>query len=182
MGESVKVLEGAIDQLAEGTEITAVEKAEITVEAAAGGSLTDLHKIIQAFQLEQQDYRTFSALTLAYIGDCVFDLVIRTVVIYHSKKAVNDLHKKAIKFVKAESQALMIQGLLDEEILTEEERSVYKRGRNTKSHTSAKNASIAAYRKATGFEALIGYLYVTGQMERILELTKAGLKYLDAVL
>lgn len=143
---------------------------------------SDLEKIIHAFELETQDYRNYSALTLAYIGDCVFELVIRTVVIHHSKKAVNDLHKKAIKFVKAESQALMIQGLLDEELLTEEERNVYKRGRNTKSHTSAKNASIAAYRKATGFEALIGYLYVTNQMERILELTKAGLKYVEATL
>ena len=143
---------------------------------------SDLEKIIHSFELETQDYRNYSALTLAYIGDCVFELVIRTVVIHHSKKAVNDLHKKAIKFVKAESQALMIQGLLDEELLTEEERNVYKRGRNTKSHTSAKNASIAAYRKATGFEALIGYLYVTNQMERILELTKAGLKYVEATL
>jgi ribonuclease-3 family protein len=144
--------------------------------------MSDLGKIMQAFELEDQDYRTYSALTLAYIGDCVFELVIRTVVIHHSKKAVNDLHKKAIKFVKAESQALMMQGLLDDELLTEEERNVYKRGRNTKSHTSAKNASIAAYRKATGFEALIGYLYVTNQMERILELTKAGLKYVEATL
>ena len=143
---------------------------------------SDLHKIMEAFELEEQDYRTFSALTLAYIGDCVFELVIRTVVIYHSKKAVNDLHKKAIKFVKAESQALMMQGLMDEDILTEEEKNIYKRGRNTKSHTSAKNASIADYRKATGFEAMIGYLYVTGQMERILELTKAGLKYVEATL
>ena len=143
---------------------------------------SDLHKIKEAFELEEQDYRAFSALTLAYIGDCVFDLVIRTVVIYHSKKAVNDLHKKATKFVKAESQALMIQGLMDEDILTEEEKNVYKRGRNTKSHTSAKNASIADYRKATGFEAMIGYLYVTEQMERILELTKAGLKYVEATL
>jgi ribonuclease-3 family protein len=144
--------------------------------------MSDLGKIMQAFELEAQDYRTFSALTLAYIGDCVFELVVRTVVIHHSKKAVNDLHKKAIKFVKAESQALMIQGLLDEEILTEDEINIYKRGRNTKSHTSAKNASIAAYRKATGFEALIGYLYVTNQMERILELTKAGLKFVEATL
>ena len=71
---------------------------------------------------------------------------------------------------------------LEYHILTEEEKSVYKRGRNTKSHTSAKNASIAAYRKATGFEALIGYLYITDQMERILELTKAGLKYVEAAL
>ena len=144
--------------------------------------MSDLGKIMQFFELEEQDYRTFSALTLAYIGDCVYELVVRTVVIHHSKKAVNDLHKKAIKFVKAESQALMMQGLLDEEILTEEEITIYKRGRNTKSHTSAKNASIAAYRKATGFEALIGYLYVTNQMERILELTKAGLKYVEATL
>jgi ribonuclease-3 family protein len=144
--------------------------------------MSDLGKIMQAFELEAQDYRTFSALTLAYIGDCVFELVVRTVVIHHSKKAVNDLHKRAIKFVKAESLALMIQGLLDEEILTEDEINIYKRGRNTKSHTSAKNASIAAYRKATGFEALIGYLYVTNQMERILELTKAGLKFVEATL
>ncbi len=132
-----------------------------------------------AFGLEAQDYRSFSALTLAYIGDCVFDLVIRTVVIFKSHKQVNDLHKKTTRFVKAETQAVMIQALLDNDILTEEEKAVYKRGRNTKSHTIAKNASVAAYRKATGFEAVLGYLYVTGQMERILELTKAGLNYTD---
>lgn len=147
-----------------------------------GESITDLDKIKVSFGLEEQDYRTFNSLTLAYIGDCVFDLVIRTVVIYHSKKAVNDLHKKATKFVKAESQALMIQGILEEDILTEEEKNVYKRGRNTKSHTSAKNASIASYRRATGFEALVGYLYVTDQMDRILELTHIGLKYVEAEL
>ena len=145
-------------------------------------TLTDLDKIIQAFELSEQDYRNYPALTLAYIGDCVFDLVIRTVVIFKSHKQVNDLHKKTTRFVKAETQAVMIQGLLDGEILTEEERSVYKRGRNTKSHTCAKNASIVAYRKATGFEAVLGYLYVTGQMERILELTKIGLSYTDLIL
>ena len=140
-------------------------------------SLTDLDKIIQAFELSEQDYRSYPALTLAYIGDCIYDLVIRTAVIYKSHKQVNDLHKKAIRYVKAETQALMIQGLLEKDVLTEEERSVYKRGRNTKSHTVAKNASVAAYRKATGFEAVLGYLYVTRQMERILELTKLGLSY-----
>ncbi|MBO5347629.1 MAG: hypothetical protein J6A45_05805, partial [Lachnospiraceae bacterium] len=84
---------------------------------------------------------------------------------------------KATRFVKAETQAVMVQGLWDNDMLTEEEKAVYKRGRNTKSHTSAKNASIGAYRKATGFEAVLGYLYVTGQMERILELTKAGVAF-----
>ncbi len=142
-------------------------------------TLTDLNRIMDAFALPKQDWRQFSALTLAYIGDCVFDLVIRTAVIFKYQKQVNDLHKKTVRFVNAETQAVMIQGLMDHEILTEEERSVYKRGRNTKSHTVAKNASVAAYRKATGFEALLGYLYVTGQMERILELTKIGLDYTD---
>lgn len=142
-------------------------------------TLTDLDKIIQAFELSEQDYRSYPALTLAYIGDCIYDLVIRTVVIHKSHKQVNDLHKKATRYVKAETQAIMIQGLMDNDILTEEERSVYKRGRNTKSHTVAKNASVAAYRKATGFEAVFGYLYVTRQMERILELTKIGLTYTD---
>lgn len=145
-------------------------------------ALTDLDRMIQAFELTEQDYRSYPALTLAYIGDCVFDLVIRTIVIFKSHKQVNDLHKKTIRFVKAETQAVMMQGLLDNELLTEEEKNVYKRGRNTKPHTSAKNASIAAYRKATGFEAVMGYLYVTGQMERILELTKIGLTYTDFVL
>ncbi|MBR2038482.1 MAG: ribonuclease III [Lachnospiraceae bacterium] len=142
-------------------------------------TLTDLDKIIQAFELTEQDYRSYPALTLAYIGDCIYDLVIRTIVVYKSHKQVNDLHKKATSYVKAETQAVMIQGLMDNDILTEEERSVYKRGRNTKSHTVAKNASVAAYRKATGFEAVLGYLYVTRQMERILELTKIGLTYAE---
>lgn len=141
-------------------------------------ALTDLQRIMNAFDLEEQDCRSFSALTLAYIGDSVFELVIRTMVIYQSKKSVNDLHKKTTNVVKAESQAAMIQGLLEHELLTEEEKAIYKRGRNSKPHTVAKNASVADYRKATGFEALLGYLYVTGQMERILELTKAGMDYL----
>ncbi len=143
---------------------------------------SDLQRIMQEFTLEKQDYRSFSALTLAYIGDAVFDLVIRTVVVMRSHKQVNDLHKKTTRFVKAETQAVIIQGLLDHEILTEEEKAVYKRGRNTKSHTVAKNASVAAYRKATGFEAVLGYLYLTGQMERILELAKIGISYTDLTL
>ena len=143
------------------------------------GSLSDLQKIMSSFSLKMQDYHSIHALTLAYIGDCVFDLVIRTAVVLGSLRQVNDLHKKTTRFVKAETQAELMQVLLDQEILTEEEKAVYKRGRNTKSHTVAKNASVAAYRKATGFEAMIGYLYLTGQMERILILTKTAIDALD---
>ena len=156
---------------------------EESVNASADFENTEngdgLVQIMQAFDLSKQDYRSFNALTLAYIGDAIFDLVIRTVVIFRSHKQVNELNKKTTRFVKAETQAVMIQGLLDDALLTEEEKAVYKRGRNTKSHTVAKNASVAAYRKATGFEAVLGYLYVTGQMGRILELTKAGVRYTD---
>lgn len=144
-------------------------------------SVTDYDRILQHFELTEKDYRTYPALTLAYIGDGVFDVVIRTVVILKSGKQVNDLHRQTSRIVKAETQAAMIQGLLDNELLTEEEKSIYKRGRNTRSHTVAKNASVADYRKATGFEAVMGYLYLTRQTERILELTTKGFAYAGIV-
>jgi ribonuclease-3 family protein len=90
---------------------------------------------------------------------------------------VNKLNKKTSSIVKAESQSAMI-GVI-EPMLSEHEEAVYKRGRNAKSYTSAKNASIGDYRRATGFEALMGYLYLSGQYERMMELVKAGLESLE---
>ncbi|MFL0249220.1 Mini-ribonuclease 3 [Clostridium neuense] len=105
-------------------------------------------------------------LVLAFIGDAVYENFIR---IYLVDKNVNmnvhKLHVKAIGFVKAHAQSEFMKKLLEE--LTEEEISIYKRGRNAKSGTSPKNADICEYRTATGFEALIGYLYITEQMERL---------------
>ena len=117
---------------------------------------------------------TYSPLTLAYIGDAVYELVIRTVVVTSGNAQVNKLHKKSSDLVKAETQAKMIK-LLKEE-LTDEEMTIYKRGRNAKSYTSAKNASMSDYRNATGFEALMGYLYLTSQSERMEQLIKLGLE------
>ena len=141
-------------------------------------SLLDLIK--QSFELKEVDIRAYSPLTLAYIGDCVYDLVIRTVVVERGNEPANKLHKKTVAYVKAQTQAAMIEALLPE--LSEEELSVYKRGRNAKSYTSAKNASVGDYRKATGLEALMGYLYLTGQEARIMELIKTGLKELSMTL
>ncbi len=141
-------------------------------------SLLDLIK--QSFELKEVDIRAYSPLTLAYIGDCVYDLVIRTVVVERGNEPANKLHKKTVAYVKAQTQAAMIEALLP--YLTEEEEAVYKRGRNAKSYTSAKNASIGDYRKATGMEALVGYLYLTGQEARIMELIKTGLKELSMTL
>lgn len=118
-----------------------------------------------------------SPLTLAFIGDCIFDLVVRTIVVENGNAPVNKLHNRAAHYVKAPSQMIMLNLIKDE--LTEEEMAVYKRGRNAKSYTSAKNASIGEYRVATGFEALIGYLYLNQQFERALYLLHLGIERFD---
>lgn len=130
--------------------------------------MTILEAIKRQFQCDEIDIRTYSPLTLAYIGDAIYDLVIRTIVVERGNRSANNLHKKTVAYVNARVQARMIDAL--EDVLTEEERSVYHRGRNAKSYTSAKNASIIEYRKATGLEALCGYLYLQGQQERMLYL------------
>ena len=102
---------------------------------------------------------TMSPLVLAYLGDTVFESHIREYLITKNiNKKVNDLHKSAVKYVNAKAQATIIHNIEDQ--LTEDELRIYKRGRNQKSHTSPKNADIIDYKHATGFEALIGYLYL----------------------
>lgn len=129
--------------------------------------------ICEKFQVKEQDIRTYSPLTLAYIGDGVYELVIRTVIVGKGNCPVNKLHRKSSSLVKASAQAKLIHSIMEE--LTEEEKIVYKRGRNAKSYTTAKNATMTDYRTATGLEALVGYLYLTEQMERLLTLIKTGL-------
>lgn len=136
-------------------------------------SVTILEAIKREFACKEVDIRTYSPLTLAYIGDAIYDLVIRTIVVERGNTSANNLHKKTVRYVNAVTQARMIEALKD--VLSEEERTIYKRGRNAKSHTSAKNASVIDYRKATGFEALCGYLYLTGRQERMLALIKIAI-------
>ena len=126
------------------------------------------------FGLEDTDIRTYSPLTLAYIGDAIYELVIRTILVEKGNTQVNKLHNRASRRVKASAQSAMIEKLKPH--LTEEETAVFKRGRNAKSYTMAKNASMSDYRRATGFEALMGYLYLTEQWERMLELIKTGME------
>lgn len=136
-------------------------------------SVTLLENIKKEFQCEEQDIRSYSPLTLAYIGDCIYEIIIRTVVVERGNKSPQSLHKTVTKYVKAETQCELFQVLQDE--LTEEEMAVMRRGRNAKSFTTAKNASVGDYRKASGLEALFGYLYLTGQTERAVSLLKSGL-------
>lgn len=126
----------------------------------------------QSFDLKEVDLKTFSPLTLAYIGDAVYELMIRSIIVEHGNAPVNKLHKRSSRLVKAKTQAEAALRLQD--VFTEEEMAVYKRGRNTRSHTMAKNADMMDYRMATGFEAVMGYLHLKKDYERIIELIQIG--------
>ncbi len=145
------------------------EQAEEKVE-----ELNLIQFIKYRMDLPDTDLKTYSPLTLAFIGDVVYDLIIRTLVVENGNAPVNKLHRKVSSLVKAPAQMELFHRIEDK--LTEEELAVYKRGRNAKSFTSAKNASITEYRSATGFEALIGYLYLNNEFSRILDIIKAGLR------
>lgn len=127
----------------------------------------------QMFELPEVDIKTYSPLTLAYIGDGVYELIIRTILVRQGNSQASKLHTKASRLVKASAQAAMSEVLKDE--MTEEELSVFKRGRNAHSGTMAKNATMSDYRRATGFEALIGYLYLQKDWDRMFYLVKQGL-------
>lgn len=128
----------------------------------------------ERFGVRPVDIRTYSPLTLAYIGDCIYDLLIRTLLVDRGNMQVNKLHKKASTLVKAEKQSKMID--IMKPAFTEEEMRIYKRGRNANSFTKAKNATGRDYRRATGFEAVIGYLYLQGAYHRMIDLVYIGLE------
>ncbi|MCR5451421.1 MAG: ribonuclease III [Lachnospiraceae bacterium] len=131
-------------------------------------------RIREYFSIEEQDIRQYSPLTLAFIGDAVYEVIIRSIVVDKGNTVPGKLHGHSAHLVKAVSQKLMIEAVEDD--LDEEETDIYRRGRNAKSYSKAKNASVHDYRIATGFEALIGYLYLKDRMERILELVYTGLE------
>ncbi|MDE6232663.1 MAG: ribonuclease III [Lachnospiraceae bacterium] len=133
--------------------------------------------IRRGMSIENVDADTYSPLTLAYIGDAIYEIVIRTMVVSWANIQVNKLHKKSSALVKAQTQAQIIKLLFDD--LDDREMTIYKRGRNAKSFTKAKNATVIDYRMATGFEALMGYLYMSHKSERMMELISMGLERLE---
>lgn len=124
------------------------------------------NSVLEAFPgLPKRDAARAAPLVLAYIGDTVYDLYVRTMLIHRTDLTAHGLHVKAIGHVRASAQAAAFRRA--EPMLSEEEISVYKRGRNADVHTVPKHAELSDYRTATGFEALIGYLYLLGRDERI---------------
>ena len=131
----------------------------------------------EVFQMEEVDIHTYSPLAFAYIGDCIYDFIVKNIVMSHGNKQVQKMHKDTSYFVQASTQSLMMRTM--QEHLTEEEHAIYKRGRNAKSVSPAKNQTITDYRRATGFEALLGYLYLKKDWKRLIDLVKIGMDSLE---
>ena len=132
---------------------------------------------LKVFDVEKIDIKTISPLAMAYIGDGVYEMVIRTYILTKFNGTLDKMHKKSSQYVKAVTQSSIINSIIEN--LSEKEQWIYKRGRNAKSASVAKNATMAEYRAATGFEALIGYLYLTGELKRAIEIIKMGFDKLD---
>lgn len=132
-----------------------------------------LKNIKEKFAMDEVDIRTYSPLSLAYIGDAVFDLVIRSYVVLKGNKSNNNLHKDVVNYVSAEGQVKILEKITP--VLTETELGIYRRGKNSKPNSKAKNAGLSDYLKATGFEALMGYLYLNGEEDRMLDLIRMGI-------
>lgn len=138
---------------------------------------TTIHaQIEESFALPKQDIRTATPLTLAFVGDNVYDLIIRTIIFEQGNRKLNSMHKKKSDLVKASAQANLAEYLLENGLLSEEEADYYRKGKSAKPLSHAKNAGISDYRKATGLECLIGYLYLTDREARAIELCKLGLE------
>ncbi|WEV45490.1 Mini-ribonuclease 3 [Streptococcaceae bacterium ESL0687] len=115
------------------------------------------------------DVKLINGIALAYAGDAIYEVYVRDYLIHQGLTKPNRLHKSATKFVSAKAQAWLISQMEEENLLTEEEWTYFKRGRNANSKTKAKNADILTYRVSTGFEAVLGYLHLTGQDIRLTE-------------
>ena len=126
---------------------------------------------------DEQDINQMSPLTWAYVGDCIFELYIRTKLINETKLKPHELHVKAINYVKAKAQAEMLKNIQD--ILSEDEKDIVRRGRNAENHHLPKNSNVQEYMYSTAFEALMGYLYLCKKTERLKEIIEIAVKSLD---
>lgn len=138
-----------------------------------------LKSIETGFSLNNKNIAEYSPLTLAYIGDSIYALIAKTVIVERVNCHSKDLHNQSIKYVSATAQAKIVRFLTENNLLSDKEADILRRGRNSKSPSVAKNASVGDYRLATGLEALVGYLYLSGDTERMVEILKKGFDMID---
>lgn len=130
-------------------------------------------EILQYFPQKEADIRTYSPLALAFLGDAVYSLVVRTIVVSKGNRQAEKLHNETRRYVSAGAQAAIGRAIWEK--LTEEEKKIYKRGRNSSPYHHAKHATLADYMEATALESLCGYLYLQDRMDRFLELLEYGI-------
>ncbi|MDK2918100.1 MAG: mini-ribonuclease [Candidatus Petromonas sp.] len=139
-----------------------------------------MKKFLDLMNLDMKDeseVRMMAPLVLAYIGDALYEIYIRTYIIHKYKGKVNDLHRISTEFVNASAQALIVHTLEDD--FSEEEWWIIKRGRNQKSGSMPKNASLVDYKYATGFECLLGYLYLMEREDRLLQIVSKAIEVIE---
>ncbi len=129
--------------------------------------------------MENKKAKLLNGLALAYIGDAIFELAIREYLLNAGQTKPNQLHQRATQYVSAKAQASLMSHLLENNLISEEEETYYKRGRNSKINTKAKNTDIQTYLQSTGFEALMGYLYLTDQESRLEEIIQWCIDFIN---
>lgn len=130
--------------------------------------------------LRPADVKQLNALALAYMGDAVLERAVREHLLVNGMIRPNALHREATNYVSAKAQSLIVHTMLDNEFLTEEETATYRRGRNAKSGTVPKNTDVQTYRASTGFEAVLGSLYLRGEHDRVEELLRYAIELIDS--
>jgi len=129
--------------------------------------------------LKPSDVKQLNSLALAYMGDAVFEQVVREHLILSGRVRPNILHKEATRYVSAKAQATLVREMMEKDFLSEDEQAVLRRGRNAKSGSVPKNTDVITYHHSTAFEAVIGSLYLSGQTERLQEVLDFSISFID---
>ncbi|WP_182201207.1 Mini-ribonuclease 3 [Paraliobacillus salinarum] len=129
--------------------------------------------------MEEQKVKQMKSLALAYMGDVIYELYVREHLVTSGSKRLNDLHNAAVNFVSAKSQAKVIRYWIEQQMLTEDEQAIVRRGRNAKSGSTPKNTDVQTYRYSTAFEALLGFHYLADNVVRLQELINEAIEFVE---
>ncbi|EFI66286.1 Mini-ribonuclease 3 [Lysinibacillus capsici] len=130
-------------------------------------------------KLRNEDVKQLKALALAYMGDAVLEQKVREYLLRSGRVKPNTLHREATRYVSAKAQSMIVHRMIDENYLTEEELAVFRRGRNAKSGSVPKNTDVQTYRNSSGFEAVLGSLYLLNELERVYEIIAYAIQIIE---